>query len=236
MGDSVLPEAWLRAHGSQGRAFEAVLGYPRPPDRDIGGPGEKDAVPVRVATDRLVRPFASVHERRSGVKKERGPVTAGCARERAVLDEFIAACLDHAQQQLIGEGSAKGTIHFGYGMKGEGSEPAICHYALTRQDTDKAAQEIGEIRAYATKTGAEAVSIAMDLGAGTRHATFFRRATAYSWWPPSRSTDRSGSCGRTRGPAAASSWGSQGSSTPLRRRSSRGFSGQRRKDGRGLTR
>jgi hypothetical protein len=88
-------------------------------------------------------------------------------RARAVLDEFIAACLDHAQQQLIGEGSAKGTIHFGYGMRGEGSEPALCHYALTLQDTDKAAQELGEIRAYAAKTGAEAISIAMDLGAVT---------------------------------------------------------------------
>jgi len=101
------------------------------------------------------------------VKKERGAARGRMSQGRAVLDEFIAVCLDHAQQQLIGEGSAKGTIHFAYGMKGEGGGPSICHYALTRQDTDNAAQELGEIRAYATKTGAEAVSIAMDLGAGT---------------------------------------------------------------------
>ncbi len=101
------------------------------------------------------------------MKKERGAAHGRMPQGRAVLDEFIAACLDHAQEQLIGEGSAKGTIHFAYGMKGEDSEPSICHYELTRQDTDNAAQELGEIRAYATKTGAEAVSIAMDLGAGT---------------------------------------------------------------------
>ena len=107
------------------------------------------------------------------MKKERGPLRSGVSPERAVLDEFIAACLDHAQQQLIGEGAAKGTIHFAYGMNGEGSEPSICHYALTRQDTDKAAQELGEIRAYAAKTGAEAVSIAMDLGAGAETRDLF---------------------------------------------------------------
>ncbi len=100
------------------------------------------------------------------MKKERKAPRGRISRGRAVLDEFIAACLDHAQQQLTTEGAAKGTAHFGYGMKGEGDEPGICHYALTRQDTDKADQEIDEIRAYATKTGAEAVSLAMDLEAG----------------------------------------------------------------------
>jgi hypothetical protein len=112
-------------------------------------------------------------ERRSRVKKETGGARNRISHERAVLDEFIAACLDHAQQQLIGEGAAAGTIHFGYGLNGEGSEPAIRHYALTRQDTDKAAQELGEIRAYAAKTGAEAVSIAMDLGAVAETRDFF---------------------------------------------------------------
>ncbi len=75
------------------------------------------------------------------------------SHEHAVLDEFIAACLDHAQQQLIGEGAAAGTIHFGYGMNGEGSEPAICHYALTRQDTDKAAQELSRDQGLRSKDG-----------------------------------------------------------------------------------
>ena len=114
-----------------------------------------------------MHPFAPAYERKSRVKKERGAARGRMPQGRAVLDEFIAACLDYAQQQLIGEGSAKGTIHFAYGMKGQDSEPSVCHYELTRQDTDKAAQELDEIRAYAAKTGAEAVSIAMDLGAGT---------------------------------------------------------------------
>ena len=107
-------------------------------------------------------------ERSKGKKALRGRMSHG----RAVLNEFIAVCLDHAQQQLIGEGAAKGTIHFAYGIKGEDGEPSICHYALTRQDTDKAEQEISEIRTYATKTAAEAVSIAMDLGAGTHARPF----------------------------------------------------------------
>ncbi len=81
--------------------------------------------------------------------------------ETEMLNQFVAVSLEYAQQQLREEGRVKGTVNFAYGIGGDG-EHSISQYELTRQDTDAAAQEIEEIRNYARKTGAGAVSVAME--------------------------------------------------------------------------
>ncbi len=83
----------------------------------------------------------------------------------AILNEFAAACLDDAQQELRSSGALKGTVSLGYGMHGKEREPAISQYELTRQDTAEAEKELDEVMRYAQKTCAEAAAIAMEMTA-----------------------------------------------------------------------
>jgi len=82
----------------------------------------------------------------------------------ALLNEFIALCLDFGQQQLRTEGRATGMVHLAYGMDSPGGEPDIRQYELTALGGIHEEQEFERVRSYARKTGAQAVCIVVDLG------------------------------------------------------------------------
>jgi hypothetical protein len=92
---------------------------------------------------------------------------------RAVLNEFAAACLDDAQQELRSSGALKGSVSLGYGMHGRQGEPAISQYGLTRQDTAEADKELDDIMRYAHKTCAEAAAVVMEVAADPSTAGLF---------------------------------------------------------------
>lgn len=91
----------------------------------------------------------------------------------AVLNEFAAACLDGAQQELRSSGAVKGTVSLGYAMHGKEREPTISQYELTRQDTSDAQKELEEVVRYAQKTCAEAVAVVMEMAADASTAGLF---------------------------------------------------------------
>lgn len=99
------------------------------------------------------------------VDKRRGSgIIEGLPKGVALLNEFVAVCLHSAQGRLRREGIGEGIVSFGYNMKGDFEEPGISHYELNHQTTDRADEETERVRSYARSTGAEAVSIAVDLG------------------------------------------------------------------------
>ncbi len=80
------------------------------------------------------------------------------------LNEFAAACLDSAQNQLRASGTATTTVSFGYGINSHAREPVISQYEPAFHETDEDGKEEAEtIRNYARKTGSEAVGLAMDI-------------------------------------------------------------------------
>jgi hypothetical protein len=91
----------------------------------------------------------------------------------AILNEFAAACLDDAQQELKSSGAIKGAVSLGYGMHGKEREPAISQYELTRQDTSEAEKELDEVMRYAQKTCAEAAAVVMEMEADASTAGLF---------------------------------------------------------------
>jgi len=106
-------------------------------------------------------------------KKQKRASSGHISREFAILNEFVAACLDDAQQQLCTTGTVKGMANFGYGMRGKTGDPSISQYELTQQDSDEVNQEIEKVKGYARKTGAEAVAVVMDMGADPVSAALY---------------------------------------------------------------
>ncbi len=92
---------------------------------------------------------------------------------RAILNEFAAACLDDAQQELRSSGAVKAAVSLGYGLRGNEREPAISRYELTRQETAEAQKELDDVVRYAQKTGAEAAAVVMDIAADPTTAGLF---------------------------------------------------------------
>ena len=106
-------------------------------------------------------------------KKQKQASSGHISRELALLNEFVAACLDDAQQQLCTAGTVKRMANFGYGMRGGTNDSSISQYELTQQDSDEVNQEIEKVKGYARKTGAEAVAVVMDMGADPVSAALY---------------------------------------------------------------
>jgi hypothetical protein len=82
---------------------------------------------------------------------------------RATLNEFAAACLESAEQELRAAGTVKEALNFGYGMKSKTNERSISRYELTGQGSDEWEREIEKVTDYVRATSADGVSIAADL-------------------------------------------------------------------------
>jgi hypothetical protein len=106
-------------------------------------------------------------------RKQKSADVGAISQGVAILNEFVAACLDDAQQQLCAAGTVKGMANFGYGMRGGTKDPSISQYELTQQDSDEVNQEIEKVKGYARKTGAEAVAVVMDMGADPVSAALY---------------------------------------------------------------
>ncbi len=91
----------------------------------------------------------------------------------AILNEFSAACLDNAQQELRSSGTVKGTVSLGYGINGKERDPEISQYELTRQDTAGSQEELDDIMRYAQKTRAEAAAVVMEMALDMSTARLF---------------------------------------------------------------
>jgi len=103
-------------------------------------------------------------------------MSAACRKtsERlALLNEFIAVCLEFGQQQLRTEGRATGMVHLAYGMDSPWAQPDIRQYELADIGGVHEEQELQKVRAYARQTGAQAVCIVMDLGSDPEVSELF---------------------------------------------------------------
>ena len=97
----------------------------------------------------------------------------GNAERLAILNEFVAACLDFGQQQLRTEGRVTATVHLAYGMYFREGEPDIRQYELKALGCINEEQELDRVRRYARKTSAQAVCIVTDLGNDPEAAGLF---------------------------------------------------------------